>query len=260
MLTAYFDASGSVEGTEILSVAGFVSTSEKWTAFEKVWKRYLYTFGVSSLHMKHLAHSRGEYEGWSVAKRKLFLSEMVYTIEDHYEHSVANSVIRQAFKATNEEFLLAESTSQFGYAACKCIHKIKEWADAKGHDFSQIVFIFEDGDVGKGKMLELAKVAFNTNPILWKKEKSVVLQAADLLAYENFQLCKRVLNTAPEELADQPLRDAMQYMWQFKGSDKWSYTDVHNLRQGCELAHIPLRESALLNDRESIAIRQRTNC
>jgi len=60
MRTAYFDASGSPDDIAAVSVAGLISTAEKWVSFTDEWEQCLEAFDVSSLHMKHFAHSRGE--------------------------------------------------------------------------------------------------------------------------------------------------------------------------------------------------------
>jgi hypothetical protein len=38
ILAAYFDESGKHHGSKVLTVAGYVSTPERWLAFEKEWK------------------------------------------------------------------------------------------------------------------------------------------------------------------------------------------------------------------------------
>jgi hypothetical protein len=91
---AYFDVSGHPDNTEILSVAGYLAQKDQWDLFEKRWQKILRKFGVSSLHMKHFAHSIGEFESWKndEAKRKAFLSELIRLIVKTARHSFATSL------------------------------------------------------------------------------------------------------------------------------------------------------------------------
>lgn len=80
LFVAYFDASGSPRdpNTQVLSVAGWVSTESKWRKFESDWAAALKDAGVSALHMKKCAHFRGEFAKWKSdpTQRDKFLSAL----------------------------------------------------------------------------------------------------------------------------------------------------------------------------------------
>ena len=61
MLTAYFDASGSADGTEVLVVAGFLSDNENWIGFETEWNDVLNLFG-----RERASHERLHYKPQAV--------------------------------------------------------------------------------------------------------------------------------------------------------------------------------------------------
>ena len=65
-LVAYFDASGSPEdpGCHVLTVAGFMTSVEKWRDFDAEWSAMLATEQITCLHMKEFAHSVGEFRSW----------------------------------------------------------------------------------------------------------------------------------------------------------------------------------------------------
>ena len=78
-------------GVVLVVVAGFIATAEQWTAFEHDWRHILSMFGVSSLHMRHFAHSLGEYSSWKgdENRRKDFLSRLIGITKIRAQHSFA---------------------------------------------------------------------------------------------------------------------------------------------------------------------------
>src|SRR5215831_17772262 len=80
--TAYFDGSGSPADTAAVVVAGFVAPVDQWVDFERNWNECLKHFGVSALHMREFAHSRGEFSSWkgNETKRRHFLGRLITII------------------------------------------------------------------------------------------------------------------------------------------------------------------------------------
>jgi hypothetical protein len=76
LATAYFDESESGAATV---VAGFTATFERWRAFDSAWSKLLDTYEISCLHMRHYAHSTGEFKSWKgyEDKRKQFMKRVV---------------------------------------------------------------------------------------------------------------------------------------------------------------------------------------
>jgi hypothetical protein len=86
MSIAFFDASGSADSTEALVVAGFISSKDKWDAFERDWRILLDAYEITALHMKDFTQSRRQFAGWdkNEAKRRVFISQLIYVIEAYY--------------------------------------------------------------------------------------------------------------------------------------------------------------------------------
>jgi len=62
VFTAYFDASGS-DSSRVMTVAGFVSSAQKWGRFEKDWKSFLPPT-VSMFHMTDFVTAKEGWESW----------------------------------------------------------------------------------------------------------------------------------------------------------------------------------------------------
>jgi hypothetical protein len=65
MLVAYLDETGHSRDTDHVGMAGLIGGDDAWPAFDAAWAAALLRAGVRSLHMRQLAHFRGEYQAWS---------------------------------------------------------------------------------------------------------------------------------------------------------------------------------------------------
>lgn len=211
MFTVYFDVSGHPDGTDVLSVAGFIANAGQWKRFEKKWKKVLADFGVSSLHMKDFAHSNGEFKSWkgNENRRRAFLSALICVIKERVRHSFAASVYLPDYRAIDAVSHIREVRSPFAMAGCTAIQHVRNWAIEKGFSMDNILLVFEDGDADKANFFQAAVHDFGVNPVFMKKEQSSAFQAADLLAYEHLKANLKVVpNSGVYALEDlrQPLQ------------------------------------------------------
>jgi len=106
-LRGYFDETGHSADPEghVCGVGGAISTSEKWTECEPVWKAILDRFGVTHLHMVDFAHSRGEFTSWrdDNERREAFLKELMDLIHRYVDICVGAWVSLEEFKKLTTE-------------------------------------------------------------------------------------------------------------------------------------------------------------
>ena len=88
MREAFLDESTSMaSGKPVLIVAGFVSEKERWTLFEKKWRKtVLDSYKITHLHSKQIrSHNDKLYRHLNLDARKALLSTAVETIAAHVE-------------------------------------------------------------------------------------------------------------------------------------------------------------------------------
>jgi hypothetical protein len=236
MFTAYFDGSGSSD-TAALAVAGFVAPAEQWIEFERNWNDCLHAYGVTSLHMKHYAHSRGEFSDWKgdECKRRRFLERLISIIKTRVCHSFACAIVMSDYRSVDEEFCLREFANPYSFAAMTVIRKTLRWKEQRA-DQPEVLFVFEDGDEGQGDLKQRAKEFFKVTPHFLEKDKSVAFQAADLLAYEhlklNVELCKSEDGKVFEDEVRRPLM-ALSAIPGGAHDGDWGIRAGDNLRNFC---------------------------
>ena len=248
-LTGYFDASGTHDGSSNVTVAGWISTPEAWTAFESEWRAALGNFGESMFHMREFAHGIGGHGRWSEPQRRIRFGRLAEIICNHTLASIAVAVPIKEFEEEFTPDARKHAGGPYGFAASVLFHEaathVAESLKPAGTPF-QIAYVFESGDVGFGQALKL----FQANKADPKQEESlhllslrfedkrqfVALQAADILAYELYQHFPRQLGLDPREPRRYNLRQlAANRAWD------WRFMSRERMRDWADIVDIAAR-------------------
>jgi hypothetical protein len=194
-LAAYLDESGTNPSDPALVVAGFISTDELWTEFSAKWHQAVVVeWGLTHWHMADFEARRGEFEGWprdAEAKRRL--GYLLTLITEHAIASVAVSFPRDLFntyfapgpKAIERLYLMTagEAMRQISFLPRELLPG------------SRIALVYESGAQGRHQVEQgFSSLSRDTTVHLnflsltfAKKRDFEPLQAADILAYEEFR-------------------------------------------------------------------------
>lgn len=255
VMASYVDAAGSPSEI-VVAPAVVVSTPEKWLAFEREWDACLATYNVSQLHMKHFAHSRGEYEGWQddPLKRKRFLNRLMWIIETYVEYTATEAVYMQAFNAHDAKFQLSEVMRPYTMACLSIAGRIFNWGEGREILRSDFIWLFEKGDTDQSDLRQCWGKAFPgmaVEPIFLQKKDSYPdtgickrqrpFEAADFIAYENLKAHRLFDERAGEPVYEDELRKPLQRMKGLPGAQDWGYFDAEGISRICAKFDIPRR-------------------
>lgn len=146
---AYFDESGT--GDELLpccSVAGWMGEREQWVHFEREWSEALLYFGVSSLHMRDFAHSRGEFASWKgqEVRRKEFLARLVGIISRRVRRGFGATIYLDAYRnAVSGLSRPARFKTPYAVCALAGMRMIHSWAEEYGIPKDSFSCFYESG-------------------------------------------------------------------------------------------------------------------
>lgn len=206
MFSVCFDAGGSQHDQQFLAVAGFISSENTWINFDKAWRGRLAWDSLSYFHMVDFAHSTGKFrEGWknNEQRRQNLLRDLVDLIQRHafrrFGCVIGNEVfLRHLSRERREEYFL----DAYALAGMTCALQVFKWCRSESVPFDRVRFVFEDGDLGKDKLIKRFNNDLGMTPSFEaKKDKETdhgkiaaftPLQAADLFAYEVFKGCKEM--------------------------------------------------------------------
>jgi hypothetical protein len=233
--TCYCDVGGTRSEIAI-SPAIVVATPDQWMAFDRRWSECLKVFGVSSLHMKHFAHSRGEFESWKghESKRRRFLNHLLWIMEDTLSLTSAIAVKVPGYNAANRKYKLAERVKPYTLGCIGCAGQVSIWSREANINWNQIVWVFEKGDQDQNDLRKNWNTMYpdsSVDPIFRSKREKVSdtefryvhpFEAADFIAYEHL-LAHRLIDRMNSDVAFAQLRKSMQRMRCLPGANRWGY-------------------------------------
>jgi hypothetical protein len=207
-ITGYFDESynhptkSDPEPPLMYTVAGYISTVEKWDELIHLWNDHLQTKGVQEFHLTDYEKRKGVYEGWSNEERIAFYGKLQQFIRRKTLKGFAMSLRRTDY----DEVFTGMARERFGshhtFLVLMCMAEVTNWLKERRPD-EQVLYVFEKGFGFEGEVAELFKgfaenkknsKAFRLSEpeaLAWGSKNLVPLQAADINAGESNKLAIR---------------------------------------------------------------------
>jgi hypothetical protein len=196
LLNGYFDESGTHDASRTISVAGYLSTPDRWCNFDKAWKAALDDFDLDFFHMTDFVARKGDYENWSDEVRGERIARLIKIINDHAMASVGFALPLRDYYSTFSKSAKRYSGGAYGLAAISCFMDAALAIQPPILD-AKIAYIFESGVKGKGQVMKVFDKAYEDANLRKKrymlslgykdKRDFRPLQAADILAYELYR-------------------------------------------------------------------------
>ena len=166
MLHLYFDKAGPNDEIPAVTVAGVISTPERWVEFGKKWEEALHEFGeLPFFHMSEYESGIGAYEDWNErgVKKERF-SRLLDIIEEHVMATVGASVSLADCEASFPDPLMGPA---YTLTASHCMNMIPQYRYLHEHLDEEVTYIFEAGDWGYGKLEGIYNDMHNTP---WRRD------------------------------------------------------------------------------------------
>lgn len=204
VLQSYFDFSGEPTQAKdfVVTLGGIASTKSRWEAFDKAWTKAMTRGGAAgkTLHMREFVHSRGEWTNWSDA-RKIALLEILHPVVSAFsEYMIAPSVPLEAYrriiKTTVSQARDEWQEREFLLQVCmEAMVKRLRLSSRR-----QAIMNFEKDDVVDPGIHRYFNHVVAMNhwenifvDMRFPRRGPSPLQAADLIAYSNYQQARREL-------------------------------------------------------------------
>jgi Protein of unknown function (DUF3800) len=199
MMEAYFDESGTHDGSPVVCVAGYLFDSEQAFHLDREWVEVLKEFGLSHFHAHHCAHRILEFKGMSDEHRTKLLMRLVGIIKRRMTIGIAVSMSETDFGKVAPPIW----TKGGPYALCafQVLSAVTAWAEKCSYH-GKISYFFEAGhkhqNLTNDAIEQLASGPIGYDGLRYQSHAFAgkldlrPLQAADLLAYEWYKELKRL--------------------------------------------------------------------
>lgn len=189
MLEAYFDESGTHEGSNRMCVAGYLIESDQAKRMNDEWNPFLQSYGLAQFHMVDCAHGTEAFKHISKTCRIKIAKHLINLTKQRVEMGVAVSVSQNDFDLEARPKWI---TGAYTLCAQWCILGVIGWW--RKHNYGgQMAYFFESGHALYPEVDRFMNF-LGTNPgpefpeyaghAALPKSKHAGLDAADLLAWE----------------------------------------------------------------------------
>lgn len=250
-LTAYFDESGTHDGSNAVAVAGYLSTAENWQRFESEWGQALSDFGVDFFRMNKFANHAPPFGDWPERKRHARLGRLLTIINRNVLGSAGLVIPRPLYDAVMSDKAKSVCGSPYGLAALCCFTEVAGLLRALNRHDAWVAYVFESGALGQGEIQKMFarnerspsdKEHFRLLSLRFESKRQFApLQAADLLAYELYQQGQRQLGMSsrtPRAYILSRLSEVPSHWWYYneaelrKAADLLSVVADYRARRG----------------------------
>lgn len=206
VLDAYFDDSGTHDGSPVVSVAGYLGLPAKWVSFETEWKLAMSEFGLNHFGMADYSNRAKPYCYWTEEERYARLERLMKISNAYALGSVGIAVPTESFNRVMSEKAKRISGGPYGLAATACFLRVANLVKSLSSE-AWVAYIFESGTRGAGEVLkvfqenerdESQKHELRLLSLRFENKRQFVpLQAADIVAYETYRQLPKQLGTDP---------------------------------------------------------------
>jgi len=252
MLAAYLDESGGTD-TTVLVIAGCLSTTQRWTRYERDWRKALNEFGIQFFHMREAAHLQGQFKGWSTRRRDALLKRLVYLIKESAPTLVSVAVDVAGYRELLPIIKGARpySDSPFFIAFQSTLSNLVD-AARQGKQEEKVALVFDhNADYARPALSLYSKFkewgypfADGLGPISFADDKDVTpLQAADLIAWESLKYARETRDSR-----QRPMRASLASLTELEVVSKyWNRAQLLELKRGLETKLVSEKSFTELN-------------
>lgn len=197
ILTAYYDESGTHEGSLVTVLAGFVGDVNQLVDLEIEWAKVLRKHNLTHIRAKQLYHRQGQFKGWSDDRADELWADLLYVLQERKEIHASKSILRdEDYKL----FYVSDGPARkerLDTRYALCFRAFLHFLPAIKTGAMAVNFVLESGHRNAGDALRVFDEMKSDKGFRFRhsigtlsfgaKQESPALQAADLLAYSSYQ-------------------------------------------------------------------------
>jgi hypothetical protein len=226
-LKAFFDDSGTHDGSKVLALAGCIAREEQWLYFAQAWQAMLDEYEIQVFHMSELESLKGEFSGWTEERKRKLIGSVIGIARKWAKNSIASVVLVDEYAQVIPDW--AKKSAAFGddYNFCfqMCIGQAMGWVDALNPPMparDQVAFVFDQQEKLEGvtrntftQIKKFRDVGDRMGTLAFaSKKRFLPLQLADFFAYESYKFLDNMVNQSAR-MKRAPLRILTTHGYEF---------------------------------------------
>jgi hypothetical protein len=224
----YMDESGTHDGSEIVALAGYVSTYERWARFELEWNKVLAHRRVGVFHMTDFEARQKEFHVnnyWTPNIREQLINRLTTVAKENTSFGIGAAVRRKDYERIIPADLQQDFQDPYYLLLYFSMVLLAKWKEMIPDACRPIRFLFDrkKGFEGRASTLYYKSRELNEEQALFgdmgfgSKTECAPLQAADLIVYEVAKEGRRALSHRQGEMrrAMDVLREKMNLLVSF---------------------------------------------
>lgn len=148
---AFFDESGTHDGSPFVCVAAVLIPDERMRSFSDAWLAMLSTWGLKAFHMTDCNSERGEFKALNAQQCDQAARDAIHITKQHAEFWTAASIDARAHQLVGADGI---GLSAYVLASAFCMLNIKDWRASSTAE-SEITYTFESG-VSEDRLVDRA--------------------------------------------------------------------------------------------------------
>ncbi|MGP0072180.1 MAG: DUF3800 domain-containing protein [Bryobacteraceae bacterium] len=241
---AYFDESGTHEGSPIMCVAGYMFSAEQSKHFYQEWDAVLKEYGLPYFRMSECAHGTGVF-GDKRERCDEIARRMIGIIKRRAERGIAACLSEKEFLEAIPHRFQSYSGGAYGLCIRWCFDIVADWVKKTGFE-GPISYFFESGHKHQrlashriDGLLDLPETresyryaghAFSAKePTPMQPVAFLPLQAADLLAWQFRTFKRRKMQGKGPRLDWQSLLQLPRFAMDYGKQEILDYFKLHNI-------------------------------
>jgi hypothetical protein len=194
-VSAFFDES---HNDTVFCVAGYIFQKARLKRFDAGWQYMLREYALPFFRMSACAHGNKPFDRLSRDEQIKVATKAISLIRGHASCGIAIAIERKNFKIPKNKIVV----SPYELCAWTSLVGIAAWL-AEQRETGKVAYFFEAGDAAEGHANALMHKIFSIPKLhamyhysshsFIEKESCSAVQAADVLAWQFLQECKRTL-------------------------------------------------------------------
>ncbi len=195
MIQAVFDESGTDAEAPYVTVAGYISTVQRWERFSAEWRETLRAFGLTRFHMVDFAQRVREFASWDEKRRVRVFNRFARLIDKHVRFGIGFAVVKADFERIVLPYISEQHPLHEPYIwIIKCLVETLARAQSRGRIPRRPVALILDKGCHSAALAHRYIESLQVTAPKWGNvvasvtssvnEEFPPLQAADIIAYE----------------------------------------------------------------------------